>query len=70
MITSSDYTRGFRDGLAAAVRLVNAGCTAADLNLVAADPGQSDPRNYQDELAEIRKVLGAGFGDVPEEPAE
>lgn len=68
MMTSSDYDRGLQDGLRAAIDLCRAGATADDLaGLIQGDTCEPDPHEYQDRLRELRKTLGLGFGDLPEE---
>ena len=56
---SDKYDYGFNDGLRAAVDLGRSGCSPDEIaGLLPEDPGASDPRGYQDALAELRKLLG------------
>jgi hypothetical protein len=65
-MTASDYTKGFELGIAAAVTLSRAGCSADRLaTAIQSDPGRADPRGYCDLLGEIRRELGTdSIGDA------
>jgi hypothetical protein len=62
------YAHGFEDGIGACIGLLRAGATPDDLaRLLDEDPGQANPQVYQDQLAELRRTLNLGFGDLPTE---
>lgn len=70
-MTTSDYARAFEQGLLVAVTLARSGCSADEIaSTLPSDPGRTDPAGYSDLLAEIRKELNAGFGDVPQDSAQ
>lgn len=58
MIDQQGYLRGFQTGLATAAALARVGCSGDDIGLVLEhDLARENPRQYQDVLGELRRIL-------------
>jgi len=64
----NEYQLGFTDGMTVAVTLARAGASPDDIGLLLErDPGKTDPREYSDQLGQLRAILDTSglFGVTP-----